>query len=99
MAPELMKEEAYGLSADVYSFGIVMWVGYPQDPFEGVGGAKLIIGVTSQQLRPTIPDTVPSAWTALMKRCWSADPSSRLSFGEIVTELKAMKLGEGEISF
>lgn len=100
MAPEVMSEQPYGLPADVYSFGIVMWeICARKYPYEGIGLLKLVTGVTSGSLRPPIPPGTPSAWSTLMTRCWSGDPSSRPTFDTILKELKAMQLNESEIGF
>lgn len=99
MAPEVMNEEAdYGLPADVYSFGIIMWeFACRQFPYEGLDQPKVIAGVVSGNLRPSIPVTVPDAWTSLMQRCWSGDPSQRPTFDVILKELKSMQLPESVI--
>lgn len=96
-APELMNEEPYGLPVDVYAFGIVMSeICARHFPYEGMGDAKIVMGVSSGKLRPTVPDQLPPAWTSLMKRCWAGTPSDRPPFSDIVQELKDMSLPEDD---
>ena len=92
------KCEPYGKSVDVYSFGILLWelcsltkpfTQYPKDKFKAdiVDGGK----------RPkTDGYNWPPKLQAVMKNCWSADPSKRPSFsvlermlGMILEELKS----------
>jgi len=47
-------------------------------------------GIVSNTLRPQIPDFCDMDWKLLMERCWSAEPSERPSFTEIVNELRTM---------
>lgn len=99
MAPEVMNDEEYGPSADVYSFGIIMWeLCSRKIPYADSGAASKLIsfvtGIASGKLRPEIPANTPEAWATLMKRCWSSDPAARPPFSEIVNILKNMPLDE-----
>ena len=98
MAPEVMSDEQYGLKADVYSFGIIMWeLCCRRLPYEGLIPAKIVLGVVSGKLRPTTPSHIPSVWRKLMERCWDGDASSRPDFTEILKELKSMSLPSGNV--
>ena len=57
MAPELIRGETYGVSSDVYSFGIVMWQVLTErsSPFEGDGDSLQMRSQVLKGIRPIIP--------------------------------------------
>ena len=89
LAPEVIQQQPYDLSVDVYSFGIVMSeIAVRKVPFHDFEGAlrRAIVGGR----RPTLLEDTPQVWVDLMSRCWHADPAQRPSFEEIEEELASM---------
>ena len=41
-------------------------------------------------LRPLVPESCDPQWRSLMEQCWSAEPTERPSFTEVVKRLRAM---------
>jgi len=93
MAPELLNGSSNKVSekVDVFSFGIVMWELLTGDePYADMHYGAIIGGIVSNTLRPPVPNWCDPSWRSLMEQCWSADPTARLTFTEIVNELRAM---------
>ena len=87
-APEFSDEDvAYDSNVDVYSFGVML--------YEIVTGQLALRHLNQYQVlqfiirgkRPEIPDKVLPFTRALIKRCWSGDPSERPSFSDIYSDL------------
>jgi serine/threonine protein kinase len=84
MAPELYEEESYSTKVDVFSFGLIL--------YEVVVGMR----VFSAWLTPTrkwsgIPERVKGHIKEVIEKCWADDPEARLTFQEILEDLKAIK--------
>lgn len=87
-APEV-TENSYGLAADVYSYGVVLWEMITRKrPFEGLPAVQALRLVKENNARPSIPQHCPPFFRELMEACWHADPNSRPSFPKIVEMLK-----------
>ena len=90
MPPEVYFSEVYGLSADVYSYGLLLWnLCYLETPF---GNNLTLVGLHSRvMLKGDRPKRLHSKviknelWS-LMTMCWSKDRSERPSF-EIICEV------------
>lgn len=93
-APEVMDSNQYGLSADVFSFGILMWElltgchAYENDP-AAVNRFILARAVIDGKRPPTeyIPASVPLHLKEFMQRCWDPCPTARPNFGDICAYL------------
>jgi Protein tyrosine and serine/threonine kinase len=91
MAPEIMEDQPYTRSADMYSYGVVLWELVARKiPFEGKSEAAIIRQVT-QNKRETV-DAIPAGCTPklshLIRQCWTAEPPKRPSANEAITQLK-----------
>lgn len=86
MAPEVLMNKEYDESADVYSFGIVLWeLLTGKDPFPNCTTyTDLLDHVVTAGERPAIPDNCPGKLKALIRACWDADPKHRPSFEKII---------------
>jgi serine/threonine protein kinase len=86
-APEVIKGDKYTESADVYSFGIIMWeVLTRRQPFAG----RNFMGVSLDVLegrRPQVPPDCPPDFKKLMKRCWHGQADKRPRMDEVVETL------------
>lgn len=91
IAPEVFVSSQYSKSADVYSFGIVLWeiVMRRCQPYEGVCKIFDLPTAVPAGVRPPLPElgACPAAITALMQQCWHANPSARPSFTEVTRRL------------
>lgn len=91
-APEVVETKYYSTSADVYSFGIVMWELLTRDePYRNVPNFT-VYRVIEQDLRPSVPPDACVPFVQLMKRCWARDPALRPNFEEIVEQLEVITL-------
>mmetsp|Transcript_3002 Transcript_3002/g.4122 ORF Transcript_3002/g.4122 Transcript_3002/m.4122 type:complete len:126 (-) Transcript_3002:404-781(-) len=88
MAPEVAKSLPYGLSADVYSFGVLFWSIIAMDtPYAAYSCKMHEERVVTKGYRPACDKSWPEVWSNLMKKSWSPTPADRPSFKEIVTAL------------
>jgi serine/threonine protein kinase len=86
MAPEVGNGEIYDLSADIYSFGILLWeICTLQKPFSKMrtlGDYQKI--VVEQGIRPQVNKIRHAGLRDLITACWSDYPHLRPSFPMIV---------------
>lgn len=89
MAPEIVKYNPYNLSADVFSFGVLLWqimsCIIPYETFS-VGMYKKL--VVYNGFRLPLDRSWPSSYSNLISRCWSASSSERPKFREIKEVLR-----------
>jgi predicted Ser/Thr protein kinase len=91
MAPEILRGEEYTLSADVHSYGVIMWEMVTRsEPFKGVNAYAIAHQVGNDGRRLEIPSECPQFWRQLMLRCW-ADPADRPSSAEVVLMLQKLR--------
>jgi serine/threonine protein kinase len=89
MAPECALDQPYGLSVDVYSFGILFWqICSLQTPFAGMGTDAHADAVVHGNQRPVPDVSWPMSWVDLMLSCWDSDPKIRPGLDAIVSTLR-----------
>jgi len=90
-APEVLRNERYTESVDVYSFGILMWELVTRDePHKNTPPFQVVFAVGNQGIRPTLPSSCPTEFGALLQECWSENARDRPPFGEIMNRLERM---------
>ena len=84
MAPELMERKEYTNKVDVYAFGIMAYeIVTGILAYDDIATVQELVTQVCMGLRPLIPKAVPSNYSSLMVKCWSADVQERPSFKEI----------------
>ncbi|KAJ1627234.1 kinase-like domain-containing protein [Pavlovales sp. CCMP2436] len=90
MAPENWAGESYTYKVDVFSYGILAYELLSGKRAYGelvMNGQEVADAVAEQGLRPTIPGSWPDALVALLRACWSTDPTERPDFTHVAPEL------------
>jgi serine/threonine protein kinase len=92
MSPEVVRCLPYGFSADVYSFGILVWqVVALQTPFDNYDADMHFERVVLKGKRPTRSPLriLPKLLQKMVEDCWSAVPSERPTFRQICTQIQS----------
>jgi serine/threonine protein kinase len=94
-APEVIRGEKYSETADVYSFGIIMWeVLTRKQPY----GGRNFMGVSLDVLegrRPQIPDDCQPKFQKLIKSCWHKSAGKRPAMEKVIEVLGELLGGTG----
>lgn len=95
MSPEVARYLPYNLSADIYSFGILLWHLYGMEmPFDDMSRSAHSHLVVYGGERPTIDKTWPEPLVNIMTSCWEEAPYKRPTMPEVTdalsTELRAL---------
>jgi hypothetical protein len=89
MAPEVGLGRPYNLTADAYSWSMLMWFMLALEPPFGMYSNKMIFDrVFRRGSRPAVFKKWNEMISDIMKCCWDADISQRPSFLEISLCLK-----------
>lgn len=98
MAPEIGLSLGYGLRADTYSFGIILWQMHAlKKPFQFLHSAeKFEQRVFYQGIRPQIDKNWDEDLKDLMSDCWSHDQDARPSM-MLVKSILYSKKNQSEI--
>ncbi|KAF4699801.1 hypothetical protein FOZ62_008013 [Perkinsus olseni] len=99
MAPEILRGEEYSQSADVYSFGMILWeMVYRMIPYAHLSALQ-VIGIVGYghrvhhhgPSRPLLPmDDCPMPLRNIMMRSLRYVPATRPSFAELAAELSRL---------
>lgn len=89
MAPEVARSEPYNLTADVYSFGLLLWQICSMDlPYDGMNRQDHSELVVHGNERPQLDSSWSTPIRILMKRAWEPDPLVRPSMDSIYKILR-----------
>lgn len=89
MSPEVARSEPYNLTADVYSFGLLLWqICSLQLPYDGMNRQDHSELVVHGNERPPLNSNWSTPLRILMKRAWEPDPLVRPSMDSIYKILK-----------
>ena len=91
MSPESLIYGKFSIEGDVWSFGVVMWevFSFALQPYYGISNEEVTEAIRRGKTLNR-PDDCPSEVYNLMKECWSMDPSERLTFTELHSELSQL---------
>lgn len=97
-APELLiYGSPYNGSADIFSFGTVMYELFSgQHIFPG-GSSLQIMKAISDGNMPSIPESIPEPVRETISKCWSVDPNQRPALEELRTAMLGL-LADDEAS-
>jgi len=100
MAPEVAQIMPYGLSADVYSFGILMWEMLSlKDAFKNLTREKHYKYVIVEGNRPKVFKSWPFEIKNLLQRCWHKVPQERPTFQAVRELIKfGLPIDTGDVS-
>ena len=74
MAPEIVRQEDYSETADVFSFSIILWELVTREkPYPNLAGLALAYAVANDNLRPSIPAYCPFELANLIEACWDTN--------------------------
>jgi len=92
MAPEILRSEAYGSAADVYSFAVVAWEVFAcMKPHPRLSVVDLINKVGNGDLRPgPMPADMPVVVQEIILQCWLKDSKARPKMMAVVKQLEAL---------
>ena len=89
MAPEILKNENYSKSVDVYAFAIIVYqILTGITPYADLILHQLMHKVVFLRERPELTNDIPEAYRKLIEKCWSNNPAERPTFDKIVDDLK-----------
>jgi serine/threonine protein kinase len=92
MAPEIFNGDDYGITVDVYAFGILAYMVITNlVPWQKETNVFLLGKALMGGQRPPIPDTVAWPYRELIERGWKSNPGDRPTFAQI---LAAMTKGD-----
>ena len=92
MSPEVIRHEPYTQTADVFSYGVVLWQLLTREvPFADKSQIEAAAAVALEGLRPPMPADVPKSILELIQQCWSQNATERPSFDRIVEKLEKME--------
>lgn len=78
MAPEIYNRHFYTTSADIYSFGLVLYfIMTSIPPFHKMEGAEAASRAAKANIRPVFPENIPTFWKQLISSCWHRHPDKR----------------------
>jgi len=86
MPPEVLENNEFDQSVDVYAYSIILWQIYSlEEPFKEFNDwDEFYEAVCVKNLRPFIDQNCPVSLKNLMESCWSRDRKSRPTFTEII---------------
>ncbi|OEU14299.1 kinase-like protein, partial [Fragilariopsis cylindrus CCMP1102] len=88
MAPEVIQCSPYGLSADVYSFGICMWEVFQGTKCDFLSAAEICNRKNkNKNNKKYIGIGMPKKLQNLMQQCWNDNSNERPTFNEISSQL------------
>ena len=95
MAPEVIAHSKYSLSADVYSFAIVLWeiVCEGHVPYPEHTPLQAAVAVVQKGIRPILPYNSHPIMMNAMTRCWVSEPENRPRFTDLVMDFESHMLG------
>ena len=92
MAPEVLSGEKYSYSADVYSFGMILYELLTNSiPWDGIDSIDIENFILNKK-RPKLPEDISENLRILIKKCWNSDPNIRPTFEEILLEFLNLKV-------
>ena len=89
VAPEVLQGGEYTNKADVYGLGMIMWEILSGEPpfIDREYDQYLMRDISSNQLRPPIPQYAPEPYVTLMKQCWDPIPTNRPTAEELSSQI------------
>eukprot|EP00727_Mastigamoeba_balamuthi_P010007 m51a1_g5629 putative sh2 domain-containing protein (623) ;mRNA; r:802416-804745 len=90
MAPEIMQMEEFDQSADVYSFGLILWEMLSgRAPFSHIDTLDALFQAVcvDNERPPPLTNVLPEVM-AIIERCWSRNPADRGGFPRVITDLE-----------
>ncbi|OHS98877.1 hypothetical protein TRFO_34779 [Tritrichomonas foetus] len=95
MAPEIITDDHYNTSVDVYAYGVLVYELYTSSFAYANLPLAQIMSRVSYGYRPTIPDSIAPAYRELIEKCWAQSSDERPTFKEVV---KILETEEGFIT-
>merc|ERR1712150_124101 len=95
MAPEVAQKKLYDLSADVYSFGMVLWeLCALERPYETASDKEELNHLVIEGPRPSLKKKVIDSTLIqlLLEHCWKQDPNQRPSMDSVCYRLDQVGL-------
>lgn len=94
MAPEVLRGTLAGLTADVWSLGVILYqMAAGRRPFEGATHFELSAAILHDPV-PELPARVPGALRAVVERCLARNPTDRYQkAGEVQVALETLRAG------
>jgi hypothetical protein len=89
-APEVLDGEKYTKSADVYSYGVILWeILARRVPFSSVGDRmSTFMAFVIKGKREPIPVNAPAILARMTAECWAQEPEQRPTMAQVVGSLK-----------
>ncbi|GET02063.1 kinase-like domain-containing protein [Rhizophagus clarus] len=91
VAPEVLRGKSYTQAADVYSFGMIMYVtATGRQPFANRAHDEVLALDICNKIRPKIQEPeAPKCYIDLMKRCWDSNPDKRPDVTEVHDQISS----------